>query len=265
MPFRFAQQYIRGVLTGTARAEARLKVWEGALRTSVSGENTTGCFQRILDVGCGTAPLLVAFAQQMKPDSVKIAGVDIAFRWLVAAKKRVAEAGFDLPLICACAEALPFPDNTFDCVATESVLENASDRRAMVSEINRVMRSEGVLYVSTPNKYSPGPDPHVGIWGGSLLPTKWLAAIVRRQGGIPPQRHLLSAGSLTRLFRKAGLRRIQFLLPQIPEQQRNMYGVMMRWIIDLYNALGAIPISRNIMLAIGPILQAIAFKESVHG
>ena len=160
---------------------------------------------------------------------------------------------------------MPFPDKTFDRVATESVLENASDQRVMLSEINRVMRSDGVLFVSTPNKYSPGPDPHVGIWGGSLLPPKWLAAIVRRQGGIPPQRHLLSAGSLTRVMRDAGLGRIQFLLPQIPDLQRNMSGFMMRWIIDLYNALRPIPIGRKLMLAIGPILQAIAFKESVHG
>src|SRR5262249_10871028 len=159
-PLRFAQQYIGGVLTGTARAEARLAIWEAASRARTPAGIQSADVKSILDVGCGTAPLMVAFAQQMKRDSAKIVGVDIAFRWLVAAKKRLAEAGFDLPLICACAEALPFPDHAFDRVASESVLENIADQRTMLLEVDRVLKPDGVLFVSTPNQYCPGPDPH---------------------------------------------------------------------------------------------------------
>ncbi len=52
-------------------------------------------------------------------------GVDIALRWLVIARKRLEEAGVSAAtLVCADAEALPFPESSFTHVLAADLLEN---------------------------------------------------------------------------------------------------------------------------------------------
>src|SRR5262245_32531802 len=136
-----AQRFTRGLMSAPTRAEAALDAWEA----HGEGARESG---RLLEIGCGTGPLLVAAAKRF--DSV--AGIDIAFRWLVVGKKRLAEAGLaDVPLICACAEALPFRAANFDRVVADSVLEHVADQEAVLKEAYRVMRPGGRLLLATPN------------------------------------------------------------------------------------------------------------------
>ena len=94
VPQQHARLYTRGLMAGVARAEAALTLWEKTVRTHDQPAATS-----LLEIGCGTAPLLVAARSRF----AKLVGVDIAFRWLVVAKKRLAEVGMEIPLICACA------------------------------------------------------------------------------------------------------------------------------------------------------------------
>ncbi len=251
VPPQHARLYKRGLMAGVARAEAALDSWENAVNGKGHVDGSS-----VLDIGCGTAPLLVAGAQRSK----KLVGVDIAFRWLVVAKKRLVEAHLDLPLICACAEALPFPDGLFDRVVADSVLEHLQDQPRAVAECYRVMKRDGYLYVSTPNRFSLGPDPHVGLWAGSYLPHRWLVAYVRRQGGIPPKRRLLSARSLTRLLEAAASSPPQVYLPEVPPAQRRQFGKGLRCLIDLYHVGRRLPASRALLRWVGPLLHAVARK-----
>ena len=120
VPPQHAHRYKRGLLSGVSRAQAALEAWEAAAGAAGDGA-TPG---RLLEIGCGTGPLLVAASQRFQ----QVVGIDIAFRWLVVGKKRLAEAGLDLPLICACAEALPFPERSFDCVVADSVIEHTTSQ-----------------------------------------------------------------------------------------------------------------------------------------
>jgi hypothetical protein len=79
-----AHRYKRGVLADVARSDAARLAWENAAAYS-SGLS-------ILDIVCETAPLWVAAGPQYK----RVAGVDIALRWLVLGKKRLADAGPDV-------------------------------------------------------------------------------------------------------------------------------------------------------------------------
>jgi O-antigen/teichoic acid export membrane protein/uncharacterized protein YbaR (Trm112 family) len=251
VPPHHARKYTRGLLAGVVRAEAALDSWE-----NVMGGNGQPSSAKLLDVGCGTAPFLVAAA----PRFSRVVGVDIAFRWLVVAKKRLTEAGLDIPLICACAEALPFPDEAFDRVIADSVIEHVQDQRKALAECHRVTRNAGSLCISTPNRYSLGPDPQAGIWAGGYLPDRWLAAYVRWQGGIPPKRHLLSAWSLPRLIQDAGFTAPKVFLPDIPRGQRHHFARGVNLLVHLYHVVKRIPVGRHLLQWIGPLLHAVSEK-----
>jgi SAM-dependent methyltransferase len=47
---------------------------------------------------------------------------------------------------------LPFPDGSFDAVVTFQVIEHIKKDRALIAEIWRVLRPDGVLVISTPNR-----------------------------------------------------------------------------------------------------------------
>lgn len=252
VPAHHARQYKRGLLAGVARAQASLAAWEAAAGDSAAD---------LLEIGCGTAPLLVAAAGRFG----RLAGVDIAFRWLVVARKRLIEAGLDLPLICACAEALPFRAGQFDRVALDSAIEVVDDQKKALEECYRVLRPSGYIFLATPNRYSPGPDPHMGVWTGSLWPKRLLEAYARRHGAVTPKRNLLDIHSLGRLARQAGFARPRIVLARIPEAQRRQFSKGMQWLIGLYQLAQRLPLSRQLLYWIGPLLQAVARKPAAPG
>ena len=48
-------------------------------------------------------------------------------------------------------ETFPYPDNTFDIVITVEVSEHILDHENFYRELNRILKSGGRLYISTPN------------------------------------------------------------------------------------------------------------------
>ena len=66
VPPHHARQYRRGLMAGVARAEAALASWENVV--GVNGQSATAS---LLEIGCGTAPLLVAAA----PRFAKLVGL----------------------------------------------------------------------------------------------------------------------------------------------------------------------------------------------
>ena len=251
VPPQHARRFTAGVLAAAGRSAASLADWEA--RTAPPDRGLVG---GLLEVGCGTAPLLLAAHRRFG----LLVGVDVAFRWLVLAKKRLAEAGVDAFLLCASAEALPLRDGLFDRVVADSVIEVVRDQAATLAECHRVLRPGGALFLTTPNRYSLGPDPHLGLWAGGLLPPSWLAAYARRQGAVPPQRRLLSAPILRRLLEDAGFDRPQMLVPNIPAEQRGLFSWPLRALVDLYQVARRLPISRSLLRWIGPLLHAVAQK-----
>jgi len=251
VPPQHARIYKRGLLAAPARAEHWLAAWEA---------EGSGGAESLLDVGCGTAPLLVV-ARRYR---VRV-GVDIAFRWLLVAKKRLAEAGCDVPLLCACAEALPFPDGVFDRAVADSTIEHLKDQRQGLAEIRRTLRAGGRLMLSTPNRFSLGPDPHTGVWAGSWLPQQWTAAIVRRAGGIPPVRKLLSVFALRRLLREAGFQDVRISPLEISKKQRAHFSPLLRGILVVYDLFRRLPGTRHALYLFGPLLQATARQQEQPG
>jgi len=250
VPPKHALQYKRSLLSGVPRAQGWLEQWEAMAAPLERGA-------ALLEIGCGTGPLLVA-----AKDYAVRAGVDIALRWLVVAKKRLQQENLDLPLLCACSEALPFTQPQFDRVVLDSTLEHVRDAGATLRQAHRALRNGGALFVATPNRRSIGPDPHTGIPCGSFLPKKWTSALVRRAGGIPPKRKLLVAAELRALISKAGFEDVHLGLPGISAAQRAHFSGIMGVAMQGYELARKFPGSKQLLSAIGPLLLATAQKHS---
>jgi SAM-dependent methyltransferase/uncharacterized protein YbaR (Trm112 family) len=267
-PFQ-AKAFTRALLSAVPRAAHSLDRWRaehalGAVRDGSAGWRTGGeqphsADTTLLEVGCGTAALLVAAAGKYE----QMAGVDVAFRWLVLARKRLEEAGVDVPVVCACAEALPFADATFTHVVFDSTIEHLRDQAVALDEAHRVLRDGGRVSLATPNRLSLGPDPHAGLWAGGWLPDGVIAWWVRRRGGIPPKRTLLSQGAVQRALARAGFEHTRILVPHVPAAQRAGFGPALRRVIDGYNAATRTTVGRALLLRIGPLLHAVARKPPI--
>jgi ubiquinone/menaquinone biosynthesis C-methylase UbiE len=159
----------------------------------------------LLDLGCGTAGMTAAAARRYQ----RVVGVDVALRWLVMGRQRLVEQGIDAPLLCANAESLPLRSESVSAVAADAVLEHVRDSRLMRDEIGRVLRAPGAFFLTTNNRFSLLPEPHVHLWGFGLLPRRWMETVAWRVRKTPYKARLHSRRELARLYRERG----ELLLP----------------------------------------------------
>ncbi|HEU0054531.1 MAG TPA: class I SAM-dependent methyltransferase [Longimicrobium sp.] len=162
---------------------------------------------RVLDVGCGDAGVPIAFAEH----GARVAGIELSERSVARGRLRAEEHRVDVDLRQGVAEALPWEDESFDLVVMDNVLEHVQDRPKSLSEIRRVLRPGGLLYLVTPKPFalaSLWSDPHYQLAGLVLMPRAvqvWYFERVRGGGkgnygvGVIPTRH-----GVRRLLRRAG-------------------------------------------------------------
>lgn len=213
----------------------------------------------ILELGCGTG----GFAAVAAGRGYRVVGVDLAFRWLVVAQKRLREVGQDVPLVCACAEYLPFRDDQFDLVVGEALVEHLRDQEAGLRECRRVGVPGGTLYLRTTNRYSLAPEPHVGVWGVGYLPRRWMEPYVKWVKGVEyPFLRLVSKGELRRLLRRAGFTRTRYSLPRLTRAETSALSTLARVAVRLYGVLRRARPAEAVLTHVFPILEA---KSSVPG
>ena len=97
--------------------------------------------KQVLDVGCGNGYILSLLARAQAITT----GIDITPKAIQISQERFKAAGLDGRFLEANAEALPFPDSTFDCVFSLGVLHHTPDTEKAVAEIFRVLRPGGRL------------------------------------------------------------------------------------------------------------------------
>jgi demethylmenaquinone methyltransferase/2-methoxy-6-polyprenyl-1,4-benzoquinol methylase len=108
---------------------------------------------RLLDVCTGTADMALEAARQFP--SAAIAGVDFSGAMIELGTKKAARAAVTdrVRLSVAPAEALPFPDGTFDAVTVAFGLRNVPERLRALSEMHRILKPGGravILEFTTP-------------------------------------------------------------------------------------------------------------------
>lgn len=102
------------------------------------------CEKRALDLGCGTG----YGTAQLADTAAAAVGIDVAPEAIAYALSNYSAARF---LQCSAA-AVPFPAASFDVVTAFEVIEHLPDWRALLVEARRVLRANGILIVSTPNR-----------------------------------------------------------------------------------------------------------------
>ena len=248
LPDNMARRYQASILAGTERTKSILQ----ELRPR-------GDSDPLVDIGCGTGGLLLA-AQGRFSD---IYGVDIALRWLVIAQKRLRENNATATLVCADAEAIPFPRQSFVNAVAVDLLEHVYDVDNTIREIAEILEPDGVLWLSAVNRYCLGPHPLTGVWATGYLPAGTRSWMLKKLKGIDLLRfaNMVSAGEICRKLQRRGFVALQASPKHVEGIDAHAYSTLERVLIALYRSALRVPLFRRILLWIGPAFEIVCRKS----
>lgn len=98
---------------------------------------------KVIEVGCGAGHVLE------KINRGKLYGIDISEIQIKRAKERL---GNKVILQKTPGESIPFEDKFFDKILCSEVIEHVLDPVALLKEIRRVLKDDGILSLSIPNE-----------------------------------------------------------------------------------------------------------------
>jgi SAM-dependent methyltransferase len=122
--------------------------------------------KRILEIGCGMGVFALFLARQ----DAEVYVVDIAPARLDFLRRQARALGlsYRIHIVCASAEALPFPEKYFDAVYTKSVLIHTQLEKS-AAEAARVLKIGGMGVFVEPM----GHNPFANIYRSTLAPAEW--------------------------------------------------------------------------------------------
>jgi ubiquinone/menaquinone biosynthesis C-methylase UbiE len=118
--------------------------------------------RRVLEISFGTGHLLAQYAGRFETH-----GVDYNLRMAQIARRELRRAGVKSSLVQGSVEHLPYPDESFDSIVNTMAFPGYPDGVAALSEIRRVLRSDGRLILIDVNY------PSDGNWFGRGLAEFW--------------------------------------------------------------------------------------------
>ena len=110
---------------------------------------------KLLDIGCCTGFLL---------DEAKNMGWDTSGVELSAWASQYATEKFNLKIYNMPLEKADFPNEYFDIVIMQDTIEHLHHPRQMLLEINRILKTNGILYINTPD---------IESFTSKILKAKW--------------------------------------------------------------------------------------------
>lgn len=176
----FAQRLFAGIAPQYERMGAVLSLGQEAhWRAFLVSRLPVGRTQRVLDVASGTG--LVA-REIVRSTGATVVSLDQSPEMLAAGAVANREAGLDrrIEQVAATADALPFPDTSFDAVTFTYLLRYVPDPDATLRELSRVLRPGGVL--ASLEFYVPqGPVLRLGWRVFTRIGLPWLGATASRE------------------------------------------------------------------------------------
>ena len=237
------------VMDAVDRRRLDLKTWLNP------GLNAGG---RFLDLGCGAGMLVAAAGAE----GFEGMGIDVSMEWLVVARKLIEEWGSKPVLAAAMAECLPLEDGGLDNVISLDVIEHVGDMERYMVEIARVTRDNGAVLVTTPNRYSLTPEPHVFVWGVGLVPRRFQKSYVEWVSGKSYEyTKLLSFVEISSLFKRSLGSDYSISPGQISEVELESFSSLKRQCARIYNHFLTCPSIRSALLPISPYFVVHARKR----
>ncbi len=138
---------------------------------SLIDKYTNSKSENILDIGCGTGVLLELLSKK----GHSVTGIDISEGMLQETIKRIKRNHIkDAHCYKSEVESMPFEDGQFNFITCLGVLEYLSNDNTGLTEINRVLKKNGVLIISAPNlfKLKNVLDPYIYFVKGLKYLTK---------------------------------------------------------------------------------------------
>jgi arsenite methyltransferase len=125
--------------------------------------------ERVLDLGCGAGTDSLV-AAQMVGSSGNVTGIDMTPAMLAKARRAADELGVsNAEFVEGEVESLPFPDESFDVVISNGVIDLVPDKDAVYSEIYRVLATGGrvqIADVTIQNPVSAEGRRNIDLWTG---------------------------------------------------------------------------------------------------
>jgi ubiquinone/menaquinone biosynthesis C-methylase UbiE len=101
--------------------------------------------ERVLEIGCGSGLLSLELMHRIA-NRGSLTAIDLSPNMLSLCRENLAGAGYaDVDLRPGNGLNLPFPDNSFDVIASSNVIPWVDDQDRFVSEARRVLRPDGRL------------------------------------------------------------------------------------------------------------------------
>ena len=121
-----------------------------ALKKAAIERSGVGEGMSVLDVGCGTGLETLRLAKLVGP-SGHVVGLDVSRNLLAEAERRAEGSSLPVEYVQGDAHRLPFPDDHFDVARAERLLLYLTDPRRALSELARVTKAGGAVYVIEPD------------------------------------------------------------------------------------------------------------------
>ena len=125
--------------------------------------------ERVLDLGCGAGTDSLVAAQMVGAEG-RVTGIDMTPEMLAKARSAAALMGAgNVDFVEGEIEALPFPDESFDVVISNGVVDLVPDKDAVFDEIYRVLAPGGriqIADVTIQNPVSEEGRRNIDLWTG---------------------------------------------------------------------------------------------------
>ncbi len=127
---------------------ARLTTRENTFKRALLQQVAPRPHDQVLDVGCGTATLTIAFAKTYPLAAVT--GLDADIDALIIGQNKARQAGALVDFEHGFSSDMPFPDASFDRVISSLFFHHLTpkEKAATLSEMRRVLKAGGGLHIA---------------------------------------------------------------------------------------------------------------------
>jgi len=152
----------------------------------------------VLDVGAGSGYFIFEMMGKCAERDISFVGIDPSvehIKWLEYRKRK--EKKSSVLTVVGDAQALPFRKETFDILVCSEVLEHIPSKQEAIAEMARVLKTGGILLLSTPSKKA------LDFWGLITAPLQLILAFRTRERS-PAYDSPVYSRELMQYLKKAG-------------------------------------------------------------